>query len=111
MFALRDDPEFLFVDDVSVTNSSGIQLLSNGNFELGTLSGWTYCNPANASYSGAVSSMDPHNGSYSYADGSVGFMDYLSQSFAVVSNNIYSVTFWLSANSNSSTYALVTIGA
>ncbi|CAF3874804.1 unnamed protein product [Adineta steineri] len=111
MFALRDDPEFLFVDDVSVTNSSGIQLLSNGNFELGTLSGWTYCNPANASYSGAVSSMDPHNGSYSYADGSVGFMDYLSQSFAVVPNNIYSVTFWLSANSNSSTYALVTIGA
>ncbi|CAF0759589.1 unnamed protein product [Adineta steineri] len=111
MFALRDDPDYLYLDDVSVTNSSGIQLLSNGGFELDTLSGWTYCNPSNAPSSGAISLGNSHSGSYSYMDGSVGSSDYLSQTFAVVPNNIYSITFWLSSSSTSSTFALVTIGA
>ncbi|CAF4226089.1 unnamed protein product [Adineta steineri] len=111
MFALRNDPAYWYLDDISVTNSLGIQLLSNGGFELGTLSGWTYCNPSNAPSSGAISSANSHTGSYSYTDGSVGSSDYLSQTFAVVPNNIYSVTFWLTSSSNSATFALVTIGA
>ncbi len=108
-FALRNDPSYWFLDDVSVTNSSGNELLTNGGFEQGSLSGWTYCNPSNASYSGQVTSSTFHSGSHSYRDGSVGVSDYLSQTFTVLPNNIYSVQFWLSANSNYLTFALITI--
>jgi hypothetical protein len=109
MFALQDDPSFWYLDDVSVTNSSGDQLIVNGGFETSDLTGWAYCNPSNAVSSGIVSSAIPHSGSYSYKDGSVGASDYLSQTFAVVPNNIYSVTFWLYASSSYGTFALVTI--
>jgi hypothetical protein len=109
MFALRNDPSFWYLDDVSVTNSSGDQLIVNGGFETGSVTGWTYCNPSSATSPGIVSSSMPHSGSYSYMDGSVGTSDYLSQTFAVVPNNIYSVTFWLHATSNNESFALVTI--
>jgi chitinase len=81
----------------------------NGGFETGSVSGWTYYNPSNAASSGTVSSAIPHSGSYSYQDGSAGASDYLCQTFAVVPNNIYSVTFWLYASSSYGTFALVTI--
>jgi hypothetical protein len=110
-FALRDDPAYWYLDDVSVTDSSNNQLLTNGDFELGSLSGWAYCNPSNAPAAGVVSSSIPHTGSYSYQDGSVGAYDYLSQTFAVIPYNTYSVQFWLYATSSSATYALVTISS
>jgi hypothetical protein len=109
MFALRNDPSFWYLDDVSITNSSGDQLIVNGDFETGSLTGWTYCNPSSVTYSGTVTSSVSYSGWYSYKDGSVGASDYLSQTFAVVPNNIYSVTFWLHATSNNESFALVTI--
>jgi hypothetical protein len=108
-FALEDDPALWYLDDVSVTNSSGAQLIMNGGFETGNLAGWTYCNPSNATFSGIVTLSTPHSGVYSYQDGSTGTSDYLSQTFPVVPNNIYSITFWLCATSTSGTFALVTI--
>ncbi|UJR38792.1 hypothetical protein I4U23_031457 [Adineta vaga] len=110
-FALRNDPDFWYLDDVSVTNSSGNQLLSNGNFEQGILGNWIYCNPNSANYSGAITSNYPRTGSYSYEDGSVGSSDYLSQTFAVTPNSKYSIKFWLSSGSNSSSFAFVTISS
>jgi hypothetical protein len=110
-FALRNDPVYWYLDDVSVTNSSGDELLLNGGFELGNLLGWTYCNPNSAADAGVVSSSNPHTGSYSYMDGSINASDYLSQTFAVVPNNNYLITFWLSADSTYSTFALVTVSS
>jgi len=108
-FSFRDDPNFWYLDAVSVTNSSGQQLLSNPGFELGTLANWVYCNPSNASHSGSVTGSGCYSGLYCYADGSVGAPDYLSQTFSVQPNNIYTVTFWLCAYGTNMTFAWITI--
>ena len=110
-FSLRNDPSFWYLDDVSVTNSSGGELLSNGDFEQGTLVNWNYCNPNNASSAGFVTGLVSYNGWYSYKDGSVGSPDYLSQTFSVQPNNKYSVKFWLRSDSSSMTFAWITISA
>jgi hypothetical protein len=110
-FALQNDPDFWYLDDVSITNSSGVQLLSNGNFEAGDLTGWSYCNPKNATNSGTVSMTNSHTGWYSYEDGSVGSSDYLSQSFTVRPNKTVTVRFWLQSSSINGTYASVFITA
>jgi hypothetical protein len=110
-FSFRDDPGYWYLDAVSVTNSSGQQLLSNTGFESGTLANWVYCNPSNSSYSGSVTGSTSYSGSYSYEDGSIGAPDYLSQTFSVQPNNIYTVKFWLSSDSNNMTFAWITISS
>ncbi len=80
-----------------MTNSSGQQLLLNGGFELGSLVDWVYCNPQNTGSSGSVTGTVSHTGSYSYKDGAVTIPDYLSQTFNVQSNNVYTVKFSLHA--------------
>ena len=61
-FAFREDPAFLFLDDVSltdVTNPSG-ELVLNGGFESGPSGAsaptdWTYLNSFGATFGGVVS--------------------------------------------------------
>ena len=96
---------------MSITDTFGNQYITNGDFEFGNLFGWSYCNPNNATNSGSVSSGTSFTGFYSYEDGSVGFSDYLSQSFPVTVNDIYKVQFWLMATSNHTSYALALITA
>lgn len=110
-FSFRNDPGYWYLDDVSVTNSSGGQLLSNGDFEQGTLVNWVYCNPSNATFSGAITGAVSNTGWYSYEDGSVGAPDYLSQTFSVRPNNKYTVSFWLGTNSYNMTFGWITISA
>jgi hypothetical protein len=111
MFSFRNDPNFWYLDDVSVTNSYGQQLLSNGGFELGSLVDWVYCNPNNASHSGSVTSAVSYDGWYCYQDGSTGAPDYLSQTFNVQPNNVYTVSFWLEAVGTNMVFAWVTVSA
>jgi hypothetical protein len=112
-FALQNDPNFWYLDDVSVTNSSGEELLSNGGFEQGSLLDWIYCNPQNVASAGLVlsGSSTAYSGFYCYKDGSIGAADYLSQTFNVQPNEEYNVSFWLSADGYTAVYALVTISA
>jgi hypothetical protein len=102
MFSFRNDPNFWYLDDASVTSSSGQQLLSNGDFGQGqgSLANWVYCNPNNASYAGTISSSYFCYSYYCYVDGSVGAFDYLSQTFNVQPNNTYTVAFLLAVSGN-----------
>ncbi|CAF3794904.1 unnamed protein product [Rotaria socialis] len=95
MLALRQDPSYWCLDDISVTNNSS-QLWQDGGFEQSPLTQYyTYCNPNGASASGSISATCTHSGSYSFYDGSVGYSDYLSQTFTTVVGSTYNITFWL----------------
>ncbi len=108
-FAFRNDPNYWYLDDVSVTNSSGGQLLSNGGFESGSLPPWVYCNPLNSGTLSSVLTGTVHTGSYAYKAGAVGASDYVSQTFNVQPNYIYTVTFWLHSLGTSNVFAWITI--
>ena len=76
--AMREDPAFILLDDVSVTDlttPSG-ELLVNGGFESGILGnnapvGWTYLNTFGAAFAGVVANTagQAHTGSFFYFDG------------------------------------------
>jgi len=110
-FSFRNDPNYWYLDDVSVTNSSGQQFLLNGGFEQGTLADWVYCNPKNATFAGSAYYGYSYSGSYSYADGSVGSPDYLSQTFNVIPYQVYTVSFWLSEYGGNMSFAWITISS
>jgi hypothetical protein len=109
-FALRDDPWYLSLDDISlvdVTTSSG-NLLVNGDFESGPVgqnapSGWTYLNAFGAASAGVVTDDEPqsstpggaHGGSNYYVDGAVQAYDGITQAVATTVGDTYQVTFWL----------------
>jgi hypothetical protein len=95
-FALRQDPNYWYLDDISVFGN-GQQMWNNGGFETGLLNPYyTICNPCAASYSGSLSSANPHSGFYNYQDGSVRCSDYVFQSFTTVVGVNYNISFWLS---------------
>lgn len=111
MFIMRNDPDFWYLDDITITNSTGSQLLRNNDFEYGDFTSWTYCNPSNAGSAGQVTSNIPLNGLYSYEDGAVGYSDYLSQNFTVRPGLTYSIRFWLMSPATNTAYAKVLINA
>lgn len=110
-FQLRHDPNFWFLDDVSVINGV-TQMLSNEGFETGNLSPWVRTTP-NGACGGAptaVTSASSRSGSFSLRDSSNGCTDQISQAFNATSGRIYIVSFWLkSGASGSITTALVTL--
>ena len=107
-FAFREDPAFLFLDDVSVTTGGGPNLLTNGGFELGPANanaptGWTYLNSFGATFAGIVSG-GARSGSYSYYDGAVQAYDGITQAIPTTIGDLYTISFWLNDNSNNSTF-------
>jgi hypothetical protein len=103
-FAFREDPAFLFLDDVSVTTGGGPNLLLNPGFELGIVGNnapvdWTYLNSFGASFAGVVSNNNPHSGSNNYYDGAVQAYDGITQAIATTIGSTYTISFWLDDNS------------
>jgi len=79
-------------------------MISNGDFETGSLSPWVVTLP-NGSCGGlraGVSTSSPHNGTYSLIDGSMGCADQLSQQFTATAGDIYVISFWLKSGSTGS---------
>jgi len=86
------------LDDISLidTNVSNSEMLTNGDFENGTLVGWQQLCTQNCSSSpGTITSSSCHSGSYCYEDACRYGSDYLQQTFPVISGHIYTLSFWL----------------
>lgn len=111
-FAFREDPAFLFLDDVSLTDlSTGTPVpVVNGGFELGPVgssapTGWTYLNQYGASFGGEVAQNNPHTGSNNYYDGAVQAYDAITQAIPTVPGDVYQVSFWLDDDSSYTTFS------
>jgi hypothetical protein len=105
LFALRDDPGFLGLDDISMvdtTRNNSVNLVVNGGFENG-LTGWGN-NPGPSSFPGFVNTPgvnnpcpDPLNGNFNWCDGSLQSYDSIDQVIATTVNDSYTVSFWLTS--------------
>jgi len=109
-FAFREDPAFLFLDDVSVTAGVGPNLLLNGGFEAGPFgsnapTNWTYLNPFGAAFGGVVDNLDTHSGNNDYDDGAVQAYDGITQGIATAIGTTYTITFWLDDTSDLTTFS------
>jgi hypothetical protein len=97
-FAFREDPDFLLLDNVSVTTGGGPNLLTNGDFEGGGGSvptGWTHLNTFGAGAAGVLDSGCGITGSHCWSDGSIQGYDGLNQSITTAIGTTYHVTFSL----------------
>ena len=108
-FAFREDPAFLFLDDVSLTTGGGANLLVNGGFELGTVGanapvGWTYLNSFGAAAAGVVGSTGARTGTNAYVDGAVQAYDGITQAVSTVIGATYNLSFWLTDNGPLTTF-------
>jgi hypothetical protein len=102
-FAFRDDPAFIFFDNASVTTGASSNLLSNGGFETGDFTGWSYTNPNNAPFPGVVTTGG-HPG-FTWFDGSVQAYDTLDQVIFTSIGSTYHVSFDYVENSSSTTFS------
>jgi hypothetical protein len=112
-FSMREDPDFLGLDDVSVTTGGGPNLIVNGGFEAGPLganapTGWTYLNQFGAAAAGVVSnngSPGVHSGALYYRDGAVQGYDGITQGIPTLVGTLYTINFWLDDNSSLATFS------
>ncbi|CAF1155195.1 unnamed protein product [Adineta steineri] len=76
-----------YLDDISVKDSSSVEMLTNGDFESSpTLTGW------NTGSGGTISTTQAHLSSHSfYASSSTS----ISQSFSAISGVIYTISYWV----------------
>jgi hypothetical protein len=106
-FAFRDDPGYLFLDNVVLTSvGGGTNLVTNGDFEQGPVGtdahgpvGWHYVNVYQSSFAGYTEAGVGHPGN-AYNDGSVQSYDAITQSIATIANQSYTLSFDLSGNQN-----------
>ncbi|CAF2103255.1 unnamed protein product, partial [Rotaria magnacalcarata] len=98
---------YWLLDDVSVNDTAtNTNILVNGNFDQGTLNGWTqFCatdaNCGNGDY-GQLTTSPCRSAAYCYMDkcDNGGYYDYLLQSFDTVTGNYYILSFYIRAYAN-----------
>jgi hypothetical protein len=107
-FQIRNDPNYSYLDDVSVYEGA-TQMLVNGGFETGSLTPWvtSYPNGPCVGIAGQVCTTNSHSGSYEYCDGCYGLADVVSQSFMATAGNVYIVSFWLGTGGTGSVISTV----
>ena len=82
-------------DDISVRDSSSNEHLINGDFESNPAStNWTINTNGCSSSDASFSNSPVHSASHSYHDACDGRSVILSQSFAVTSGNLYTISLW-----------------
>ena len=113
-FALRNDPGFFGLDDISMLDNTtpSAELVVNGGFEggvnaLGNPTGWTFKTPnPNALFASGVTEgptcgefpgLGPRTGNFAWCDASVQEYDTLEQNIATTIGDRYTVSFWLAS--------------
>lgn len=111
-FALREDPAFLFLDNVTMAlTGGGPNLVLNGDFSLGPVGAnaptdWTYLNAFGATFAGVVrADCGTVAGSNCYYDGAVQAYDGITQAISTIAGDSYTVTFDLEDDSNLTTFS------
>jgi hypothetical protein len=85
----------MLVLTMPLAHSAPTNLITNGGFEVGTLSGWTQ---TNVRY-GGVDASGPHSGVYAYdpLNGSGDGTETISQTFSDTAGSILTVSAWVNA--------------
>jgi hypothetical protein len=104
VFGYRRTNLYFALDGVSVRDflAPTTELISNGGFETGDLTNWTYCNQLNTSITGGVKTnftyggftYYPESGLYYYLGGNNISADYISQSFPTQMGHTYAVSLY-----------------
>jgi len=100
-FVFRHDPGYFGFDDASVTLfGGGSNLISNGGFETGDTTNWTYFNQNNVSFAGSVGTtptqnLNANSGTYFWVDGATQGYDGLTQTIATTIGSTYTISFYL----------------
>jgi hypothetical protein len=110
--AFREDPAFLSVTDITLTdltNPSG-NLVLNGDFSLGPVGSenplnWTFQNTFGADASGVVQDGCQGGSASCWFDGSVQAYDELSQTISTTVGDMYEVSFSAIDNGSLTTYS------
>jgi len=104
----RQDPAYWGFDDVSLMDTNGNNLIVNGGFETGDLTGWESVGQQGLPAAGRVTAGTPgtttrnsHSGNYYWYDGAVGGVDGIAQGISTVVGQDYTLSFWLSGDGGS----------
>src|ERR1700690_238926 len=106
----RQDPAYWGFDDAALTDTNGNNLIVNGGFETGDLTGWVSVGQTNLPFGGQVytgigspgtTTRSPHSGTYYWFDGVVGGVDGVAQSISTVVGQDYVLSFWLAGDGGS----------
>ncbi|CAF1406966.1 unnamed protein product [Adineta steineri] len=112
--SFRMDLDNWTLDTLSVKRiGTSTELLTNGDFDSSSMSGWLSCNPNNATNIGFVqyNLIYPQSGYYYWKDGSTGAVDYLYQYFSSVVGANYTISFYLKSDGGLPNSANVYIGS
>ncbi|CAF1364399.1 unnamed protein product [Didymodactylos carnosus] len=95
----------LYIDNVSVKDSSGTQLLVNHDFSSSITTGWSvFCACSGGGDGGYQASVGCYGGTGTcYYDDCSGSWHYLAQSISTVANAVYTIGFSLASNPVGST--------
>lgn len=93
-----------YLDDVSVINlnASNSQMLTNGNFNTGTLIGWQQI--CGTTCMGDVASTSCNSAPSCYHNGCQGATDFIRQPFVVTIGNVYTISFWIKVDNSQSAF-------